>query len=77
MWYDVIVTVLAVGMVVCYRLGMRDTLRMMHGREPEAIRLPEKRAERRVGATPEQEAPVDEALQEQLKAIDQYDGWKV
>lgn len=77
MWYDVVITVFAIGFVVCYRLGIRDTLRMMHDRELEAIRLPVKRPERTVGAPPEQDAPVDEALQEQLKAIDQYDGWKV
>lgn len=76
MWYDVVVTVLAVGMVVCWRLGVRDGMRMRAGRAPKpaAIPLPEKKDVMSVLA---QDAPVDEALQEQMKAIDKYDGWKV
>ena len=77
MWYDVVVTVFAVGFVVCYRLGIRDTLRMMQGKQPEKIRMPKIPVARQEAAPPEPEVPEDEALQEQLKAIDQYDGWKV
>lgn len=77
MWYDVVVTVFAIGFVLCYRQGILDTLRMLHNRELEKIRLPEKLAGGNAEKRQEQDAPVDEALQEQLKAIDQYDGWKV
>lgn len=77
MWYDMVVTVLAVGMVVCWRLGVQDGMRIMHNRELEKIRLPEKLTGVSAEKRPEQDAPVDEALQEQLKAIDKYDGWKV
>jgi len=77
MWYDVVVTVLAVGMVVCWRLGVRDGMRIMHNRELEKIRLPEKLVGKSAEKRQEQDAPVDEALQEQMKAIDKYDGWKV
>lgn len=77
MWYDVVVTVFAVGFVVCYRLGILDTLRMMQGKQPEKIRLPKIPAADHMIDTAKPEVPEDEALQEQLKAIDQYDGWKV
>ena len=77
MWYDVIVTVFAVGFVVCYRLGIRDTLRMMQGKQPEKVRMPKIPAVRHEAVPQETEVPEDEALEEKLKAIDQYDGWKV
>lgn len=77
MWYDVIVTIFAVGFVVCYRLGILDTLRMMQGKQPEKIRLPKIPAAEHMISTAESEVPEDEALEEKLKAIDRYDGWKV
>lgn len=77
MWYDVVVTVFAVGFVVCYRLGILDTLRMMQGKQPERVRIPKIPVDRQKAAPTEPEVPEDEALEEKLKAIDQYDGWKV
>lgn len=76
MWYDVVVTVLAVGMVVCWRLGVRDGMRLGDGKAPEqaAVPRPEKKDAAPVLA---QDAGQDEELQKQLRKIDEYDGWKV
>ena len=75
MWYDVMVTALAVGMVVCGRMGVRDGMRRRTGQAPEAVPVQK--------ATPAgqplpvaQEQDGGEKLRERLEEIDAYDGWK-
>ena len=70
LWYDVMVTVLAVGMVVCWRLGVRDGMRMRTGKAPEAVPVQK--------ATPAEQQDGDggEKLRERVEEIDAYDGWK-
>ena len=83
LWYDVMGTVLAVGlvlgtglalalcMVAYWRQGVRDGMRMQRGEAPEPMRRPATPA-----APVEPEEGREEKLQAQLAEIDAYDGWK-
>lgn len=77
LWYDVMVTVLAVGMVVCWRLGVRDGMQMRNGQAPEAVPVPKMApAEDRPLEVGQPEEDEGEKLRAQLEEIDAYDGWK-
>lgn len=76
MWYDVMVTVLAVGMVVCWRLGVRDGMQMRNGQVPEAVPVPKAPPADRPMEEVQRGADEGEKLQARLEEIDAYDGWK-
>ena len=77
LWYDVMVTALAVGMVVCWRLGVRDGMRMRTGQAPEAVPVQKATpAGQPLPVAQEQDGDGGEKLREQLEEIDAYDGWK-